>query len=75
LNTRTGQEIGSIDVPAKRPTSCCFGGSGFDQLFITSSKDGVNGDELQQYPLTGSVFRATNVGARGRAGNVFKGQV
>src|SRR5205814_1669003 len=27
-----------VEVPAKNPTCCCFGGSGLDTLYITSAK-------------------------------------
>lgn len=64
-----GQEIGSVDLPVNNPTSCCFGGSNYDQLYITSA---VEGDSSQ---LAGSVFLASGVGSRGRAGFLFKGNM
>lgn len=67
----SGQEIGSVDISAKNATSCCFGGPNFDELYITSAKEGSSVDD----PMAGTVFRATGVGARGKAGYVFKGNV
>ena len=44
-----------VEVPARKVTACTFGGAGLDQLFITTSRDGLEpGDD----PLAGSLFRA-----------------
>ena len=45
-----------IEVPARKVTACTFGGHGLDQLFITTSREGLQDGED---PLAGSVFRAT----------------
>jgi len=44
-----------IKVPAKQVTACAFGGSGLNQLFITTSREGLGNRED---PLAGSLFRA-----------------
>ena len=44
-----------VEVSAKKVTACTFGGEGLDQLFITTSREGVTTDED---PLAGSLFRA-----------------
>jgi sugar lactone lactonase YvrE len=44
-----------IEVPAEQVTACTFGGSNLDQLFITTSREGLGGGED---PLAGSVFRS-----------------
>jgi sugar lactone lactonase YvrE len=45
-----------IELPARMVTACTFGGERLDQLFITTSREGLEpGDD----PLAGSVFRAT----------------
>lgn len=44
-----------IEVPARKVTACTFGGERLDQLFITTSREGLqDGDD----PLAGSLFRA-----------------
>ena len=48
-----------IEVPAEQVTACTFGGSDLDQLFITTSREGLGGGDD---PLAGSVFRSA-VGA------------
>jgi sugar lactone lactonase YvrE len=58
-----------IEVPAKQVTACTFGGSGLNQLFITTSREGLgNGED----PLAGSLFRAA-VGVAGLPVREFAG--
>jgi sugar lactone lactonase YvrE len=45
-----------IEVAAKQVTACTFGGSGLDQLFITTSREDLKPGED---PLAGSLFRAS----------------
>ena len=68
-----GQEIDSVSVPAKRTTSCCFGGPNFDELFITSSCYDLTDEEKTGTPLAGSVFRATGLGVKGLPAPIFLG--
>jgi sugar lactone lactonase YvrE len=44
-----------IEVAAKKVTACTFGGTDLDQLFITTSREGLGPGED---PLAGSLFRA-----------------
>jgi sugar lactone lactonase YvrE len=46
-----------IPVPALRPTSCVFGGPNLDELYITSAFTGLSEEQLEQYPLSGDLFR------------------
>ena len=58
-----------IEVPAKQVTACTFGGSDLDQLFITTSREGLgDGDD----PLAGSLFRSA-VGVTGLRVREFAG--
>jgi sugar lactone lactonase YvrE len=43
-----------IEVAAKQVTACTFGGSGMDQLFITTSREDLKPGED---PLAGSLFQ------------------
>jgi sugar lactone lactonase YvrE len=45
-----------VSVPVQRPTSCTFGGSDMQLLYITSASVGLTEAELQSRPLAGSVF-------------------
>ena len=61
-NPNTGELLEQIPVPAKNVSSCVFGGKNMNELFITSARVGLDEDTLEQYPLTGGVFRfETNV--------------
>jgi sugar lactone lactonase YvrE len=58
-----------IEVPTKQVTACTFGGSGLDQLFITTSQEDL---EPGEDPLAGSLFR-TAVGVAGLPIREFAG--
>jgi sugar lactone lactonase YvrE len=58
-----------VEVPARKVTACAFGGPRLDELFITTSRQGVApGDD----PLAGSLFRAV-VGVTGLPVREFAG--
>jgi sugar lactone lactonase YvrE len=58
-----------VEVPVKRTTACTFGGEHLDQLYITTSREGLaDGDE----PAAGSLFRA-DVGVVGQPVREFAG--
>ncbi len=46
----------SVELPAARITSCAFGGPQLDQLFVTSARDGLSGDQLAEQPHAGALF-------------------
>lgn len=55
-NPQNGQLIRKIGVPAPNVTSCAFGGKNYDILFITTAKGGLNEENQEKYPLSGSLF-------------------
>jgi len=58
----TGHLLERIPILAKNVSSCVFGGKDLNELYITSARVGLDEDALNQYPLTGGVFRLeTNV--------------
>ena len=58
----TGQLVRRIEIPALQPTSCVFGGRDMNELFITSARKGMDEAGLNQYPLSGGLFRVeTNI--------------
>jgi len=67
----TGSLLQKINVPAPKVTSCAFGTENLDTLFITTASVEMTEEELNQYPLSGSVF-AIKVGAQGIKANSFK---
>lgn len=56
-NPNTGQLLEQIPVPAKNVSSCIFGGKDRNELYITSARVGLDEATLEQYPLTGGLFR------------------
>ncbi len=55
-NPKDGELIAQVEVPAPHVTSCAFGGDNFDTLYITTARLGLTDDQLEEYPLSGSVF-------------------
>ncbi len=51
-----GELLLTVEVPAQRVTSCCFGGPDLDQLFITTARVDLTEEELRTQPLAGNVF-------------------
>jgi sugar lactone lactonase YvrE len=53
-----------LELPFANPTCCCFGGTHFDTLFITSATQRLSTEELARQPLAGSVL-AVRPGVQG----------
>jgi len=56
FNPEDGKLIRKIDIPAPRVTSCAFGGKNLEKLYITTATVGLTKEQLEEYPLSGSVF-------------------
>jgi sugar lactone lactonase YvrE len=67
--TADGRHDGVVELPARKVTACTFGGPRLDQLFVTTSREGV---PPGADPLAGSLFRA-DVGVAGRPAREFAG--
>ena len=67
-----GEVIGVLPVPVQRPTSCTFGGSSLDRLFITSATIGLDDAARAAQPLAGGLFMA-EPGVAGYAVPPFQG--
>ena len=59
-----------ISVPATQPTSCAFGGTALDTLFVTSATQRMSAGALAGEPLAGAVF-ALKPGVRGLPETAF----
>lgn len=68
---RSGEMLQRIEVPALNVTSCTFGGPDLDVLYITSAREWLTAEQLQKYPLSGSVFSA-RPGVKGRRVSCYK---
>jgi sugar lactone lactonase YvrE len=56
-NPLTGQKEAEIAVPAPHVTSCVFGGSQRDILYVTTACVGLDESTLAANPLSGGLFR------------------
>jgi sugar lactone lactonase YvrE len=54
--TPDGEMTHEVEVPVPQPTSCIFGGRSLDVLYITTSRQNMTAEQLERYPLSGSVF-------------------
>ncbi len=64
-NPFTGEKLLQIPMPVARPTCCTFGGDDLTDLYISSSKEGLSDDELNQQPDAGKLFVVRNSGYMG----------
>ncbi|MFC4721157.1 SMP-30/gluconolactonase/LRE family protein [Geojedonia litorea] len=71
FDPKTGEVISRIEVPAHNVTSCAFGGTTLDTLFITTASIDMSEEEQHRYPLAGSVFKAVP-GVKGVKNTFFK---
>lgn len=69
-NPKNGQLLLIIKVPSKNVTSCAFGGTDLDTLYITSASTQLTNSELTQYPNSGGLF-SVKPGVKGIEANSF----
>jgi sugar lactone lactonase YvrE len=67
-----GEVTHEVELPLSQPTSCIFGGPDLDVLFITTSRQNLTPEQLDRYPLSGSVF-AVRPGLSGLPEPLFAG--
>jgi sugar lactone lactonase YvrE len=71
-NPANGQLLATIQVPAPRVTACAFAGLRMDELYITSSRRGLDAKDVAAFPRSGGLFKA-RPGARGTHEPLFAG--
>lgn len=67
---RDGRELERITLPVSQVTNCCFGGSDYRTLFITSARHALTQAQLQHEPLAGALFAAA-MSVPGRAAGLY----
>ena len=67
----TGEKLLELQVPVVKPTSCCFGGPKYDTLYVTSGLFSAGPEEIEKFPLSGSIFSVTGLGVTGLPANLF----
>ncbi|MEU0569518.1 SMP-30/gluconolactonase/LRE family protein [Nonomuraea sp. NPDC005983] len=65
-----GDLLGEVPMPVHQPSSCAFGGSRLDVLYVTSAREGL---DLSGDDPAGSVFAIDQVGAVGTPSTAFAG--
>ena len=61
-----------VRLPVTRAVGCTFGGEDLGTLFITSARETMTPEQLQNAPLSGSIF-AVEPGVKGRPATPFDG--
>ncbi len=56
-DAQKGDLLEKINFPAKNITSCAFGGSQQDTLYVTSARIGLDAADLAAFPASGGLFR------------------
>lgn len=58
INPETGDIVYEVLLPVPKVTSCAFGGTDLNELYITSASYLMEKEGLERYPLSGSLFKA-----------------
>jgi sugar lactone lactonase YvrE len=45
-----------VETPVSRCTSCCFGGDDLATMYVTSARQSLSADQLNEEPLAGALF-------------------
>jgi len=61
-----------VELPTAQITSCTFGGTELDELYVTSASDGLSEHQRREQPYAGAVFHV-RVGVQGLAAQEFAG--
>ncbi|MGP3592969.1 SMP-30/gluconolactonase/LRE family protein [Vagococcus sp. WN89Y] len=51
-----GEQLEEHRLPVRCPTMVCFGGDDMKTLFITTTRENMDAQEVAQYPLSGAIF-------------------
>ncbi|XP_076364851.1 regucalcin-like [Tachypleus tridentatus] len=73
IDPTTAQILRTVKFPAQKITSCCFGGPNYDELYVTSSWEGLSDVERKNQPQTGAVFKVSELGVKGFPQDRFAG--
>ena len=52
-----GELTAELRLPVAKVTSCCFGGPGLRDLYVTTRREGLSPTERHEQPLAGSLLR------------------
>lgn len=57
FDSKTGDLLSKVEVPAHNVTSCAFGGKNLDIIYITTASIDMTTEEQNQFPFAGSIFK------------------
>lgn len=57
VDPETGDTLQEITLPVPQVTSCTFGGPEMNELFITTAREHMSDEDVEEYPLSGSLFK------------------
>ena len=60
-----------VQLPVSKVTSCAFGGTDLNELYITTASVGLNDIELERQPHAGKLFKLTTQ-EQGYASNCYR---
>jgi sugar lactone lactonase YvrE len=69
-NPRIGHVVDQVIIPVPNVSSCCFGGTHTDELYVTTAREGLDSTLLSKYPSSGGLFRV-RPGVKGLPTNCF----
>lgn len=58
IDPEDGKTLFEVHLPVPRITSCTFGGQQLDELYITTAREHMTEEEVREFPLSGSLFKA-----------------
>lgn len=73
LNPYSRRIIFKFDLPVAKITSCTFGGSNLEDIYITSARSGLSDREMDAQPHAGCVFVIKKSGFKGLDNVAYKG--
>ncbi|XP_004713249.1 regucalcin [Echinops telfairi] len=73
LDPETGKRLQTVKLPVDKTTSCCFGGKGYSEMYVTSARDGLDPESLSRQPEAGGIFKITGLGVKGICSNPYAG--
>lgn len=72
INPENGETVFQVHLPVPKPTSCTFGGTGLNEMFITTCRENMTEEEIAEYPYSGSLFKV-KLPFKGKASKRFAG--
>ncbi len=66
-----GEQIGSVALDTAQPSSCAIGGANATTLYVTTAREDMTPDQLDQEPNAGRLF-CVDVGVAGLALNPYR---